>query len=234
VAAAMHARMTALGVPHLWLDATMVARVEERFPTVAAACRKIGVDPGTEPIPVAPGAHYACGGVAADMDGRTSVPGLFAVGEVACTGVHGANRLASNSLTEAMVTGRRVGDLLGRDLPSAAEPARIADGIGADAGASTDVAAGTGGAVGAAPGERARLAATMSRYAGVLRDRSGLEELLRLLDQSPGSVTLDLATVEATSLHTVSRLVAVAALNRKESTGCHRRADAEISREAAA
>jgi L-aspartate oxidase len=215
VAAAMHARMMARGVPHLWLDATMVAGVEERFPTVAAACRKLGIDPGAEPIPVAPGAHYACGGVAAGMDGRTSLPGLFAVGEVACTGVHGANRLASNSLTEAMITGRRVGDLLGRDLPSATETARVA--------------AGAAGAVGAAPGERASLAAAMSRYAGVLRDRAGLEELLRLLDQTPGSATLDLATVEATSLHTVSRLVAMAALNRKESRGCHRRADASPS-----
>jgi L-aspartate oxidase len=149
------------------------------------------------------------------MDGRTSLPGLFAVGEVACTGVHGANRLASNSLTEAMITGRRVGDLLGRHLPSATEPARIA--------------VGAAGAVGAAPGERTSLAAAMSRYAGVLRDRSGLEELLRLLDQTPGSATLDLATVEATSLHTVSRLVAMAALNRKESRGCHRRADASPS-----
>jgi L-aspartate oxidase len=257
VAAAMHERMMTLGVPHLWLDATMVAGVEERFPTVAAACRKLGIDPGAQPIPVAPGAHYACGGVAAGLDGRTSVPGLFAVGEVACTGVHGANRLASNSLTEAMITGRRVGDLLGSDLPSVAGQARItgaadtdaADTDAADTDAADTDAADTdasdtgggadgadagggeaGGVVGAAPGGRAALAAATARYAGVLRDRSGLEELLRLLDQSPGSATLDLATVEATSLHTVSRLVAIAALNRTESVGCHRRrSEAEIS-----
>jgi L-aspartate oxidase len=228
VAAAMHARMMTLGVPHLRLDATMVAGVEERFPTVAAACRKLGIDLAAEPIPVAPGAHYACGGVAADMDGRTSVPGLFAVGEVACTGVHGANRLASNSLTEAMITGRRVGDLLGRDLPSATEPTRITDGTGAGAGAASGGMA-SGGVVGAAPGERASLAGAMSRYAGVLRARDGLEELLRLLDQSSGSATLDLATVEATSLHTVSWLVAMAALNRKESRGCHRRSEASAN-----
>ncbi len=71
----------------------------------------------TEPIPVAPGAHYACGGIRADMTGRTSLTGLYAVGEAASTGVHGANRLASNSVTEALITGRHAGDLLGRDLP---------------------------------------------------------------------------------------------------------------------
>ena len=90
----------------------------------SALCRARGIDPVTEPIPVAPGAHYACGGIRAGMDGRTSVPGLYAVGEAASTGVHGANRLASNSLTEALITGRRAGDLLGQDLPEpSAQPA---------------------------------------------------------------------------------------------------------------
>jgi len=103
----------------LWLDATGLGRVvlERDFPTVTALCRAHGIDPVTEPVPVAPGAHYACGGIRADMDGRTSVPGLYAVGEAASTGVHGANRLASNSLTEALITGRRVGERLGRRRP---------------------------------------------------------------------------------------------------------------------
>jgi L-aspartate oxidase len=219
VAAAMHSRMTALGVPHLWLDATMVKDVEDRFPTVAAACRKAGIDMAADWIPVSPGAHYACGGVVADMDGRTSLPGLFAVGEVACTGVHGANRLASNSLTEAMTMGRRIGNALASDLPAAVSPAQSAPA-----------------AIGAAPSQRASLAAAMSRLAGVQRDRAGLEELLRLLDATPGSAVLDLATVEATSLHTVSALVAEAALRRTESRGCHRRSDSipATSTEAAA
>jgi L-aspartate oxidase len=208
VAAAMHSRMTALGVPHLWLDATMVEDVEDRFPTVAAACRKAGVDMATDRIPVAPGAHYACGGVVADMNGQTSLPGLFAVGEVARTGVHGANRLASNSLTEAMTMGRRLGEALGDDLPEAVVPApRTLSGTGA------------------APAGRGSLAGAMSRLAGVQRDRSGLEELVRLIDSAPGSARLDLATVEGTSLHTVSALVADAALRRTESRGCHRRSD---------
>ena len=117
VAAEMHRVMTADDPPaeHLWLDATGLSRaeLETHFPTVTAACRAAGIEPSRTPIPVAPGAHYACGGISADMTGRTSVAGLYAVGEVAATGVHGANRLASNSLTEAIATGRRLGRLLG-------------------------------------------------------------------------------------------------------------------------
>ena len=98
---------------NLWLDvrALGASRLEHDFPTVTSICRSLGIDPATEPIPVAPGAHYACGGVWADMDGRTTVRGLYAIGEVASTGVHGANRLASNSLTEALIMGRRMGQL---------------------------------------------------------------------------------------------------------------------------
>ncbi len=115
---------------HLWLDATTVGRavLDRDFPTVVRLCRARGIDPAAEPIPVAPGAHYACGGIRAGLDGRTSLPGLYAVGEAASTGVHGANRLASNSLTEALITGRRTGELLGRDLPRAAGLAAAASG----------------------------------------------------------------------------------------------------------
>jgi len=211
VSAAMHARMATAGAAHLWLDATMVgrSRLEEGFPTVTAACRKRGIDPAADPIPVAPGAHYACGGIQADLDGRTSLPGVFAVGEVACTGVHGANRLASNSLTEAMIMGRRLGEMLASELPAAIALSRLAP---ADEGV--------------APSARTALTQAMSRYAGVQRDETGLRTLLGLLDQAPGSSTLDLATVEATNLHAVSSLVAAAALARRQSRGCHRRSDA--------
>ena len=93
---------------HLFLDARHLGRgvLERRFPTVLAACRDLGIDPVREVVPVAPGAHYTCGGIAADLAGRTDVGGLYAVGEVAGSGVHGANRLASNSLTEALLAGR--------------------------------------------------------------------------------------------------------------------------------
>jgi L-aspartate oxidase len=196
---------------HLWLDATRLGRrVEREFPTVTAACRSRGIDPVTQPIPVAPGAHYACGGIAADMNGRTTVEGLFAVGEAASTGVHGANRLASNSVTEALIAGRRAGDLIGRDLPrrrTGLRPPPAGPGV--------------------SPVARPDLAAALSRHAGVLRDRAGLESLLEMLDQAPpADGAADLAVAEATSLHTVSVLVAVAALARAESRGCHRWRDA--------
>jgi len=224
VAAAMHARMAAGGGPadHLWLDATGLgpAALETGFPTVTAACRAYGIDPVTDPIPVAPGAHYTCGGIRAGLDGRTSVPGLFAAGEAAATAVHGANRLASNSVTEALIAGRRTGGLLGRDLPP-----RV-----------TGLAAPPPGP-GVASAARDRHAAAMSRHAGVSRSAAGLTALLEvlaaaapagLLTAAPpaGAAPLDLATVEATNLHTVSVLVAAAALARAESRGCHRRSDA--------
>jgi L-aspartate oxidase len=111
VAARMAEAIAAGDAGHVWLDATELGRdlLEDGFPTVSTACRKHGIDPVTEMIPVAPGAHYSCGGILADLDGRTSLPGLYAVGEAASTGVQGANRLASNSVTEAIIAGRRTG-----------------------------------------------------------------------------------------------------------------------------
>jgi aspartate oxidase len=105
VAKAIHRRMRERGDDHVLLDARHLGEdlLLSRFPTIVARCREAGVDPVVEPIPVAPAAHYASGGVRTDLDGRTDVPGLYACGEVACTGVHGANRLASNSLLEGLV-----------------------------------------------------------------------------------------------------------------------------------
>jgi L-aspartate oxidase len=211
VSAAMQQRMARGDGPadHLWLDATGLGRavLERDFPTVTALCRDRGIDPAAEPVPVAPGAHYACGGIRADMDGRTSVPGLYAVGEAASTGVHGANRLASNSLTEALVTGRRTGERLGRARPGPMTELRLPP-------------AGPG----VNPPSRAAMAAAMSRDAGVLRNQADLERLSQTLSQVPPAAgnRLDLATVEATNLHTVSVLVAASALARAESRGCHR------------
>ena len=213
VAAAMHERITRSGSDHLWLDATALGRtaLEEGFPTVTAACRARGIDPVTDPIPVAPGAHYACGGIRAGLDGQTSMPGLFSVGEAAATGVHGANRLASNSLTESLITGHRAGNLLGRHLPEQRRNLRPpAHGPGVSA------------------AHRPALAEAMSRHAGVARHAAGLRRLLAELNSvSPSDESsLSLATVETVSLHTVSLLVATAALARAESRGCHRRSDA--------
>jgi L-aspartate oxidase len=225
VAAGMVARMAQApeGIDdHLWLDATALDRrlLTRRFPTVLARCREAGIDPVSDPIPVAPAAHYACGGLLADLDGCTTVPGLFAVGEVACTGVHGANRLASNSLTEALVAGRRAGREVSRSpsvgsVPVEAAAARSPDRPGT-----------------VAPSSRALTAALTSRYAGMLRDAAGLAVLLEHLGRVAVSDTPagDLATIEATNLHTVSSLVAAAAAARLESRGCHRRSDAPNAR----
>jgi L-aspartate oxidase len=223
VSAVMHERIGA-SARHLWLDATALGAdvLQTGFPTVTAACRARGIDPVTEFIPVAPGAHYSCGGIQADMDGCTSVPGLYAVGEVASTGLHGANRLASNSLTEAMIAGRRVGRACG--VPRGPGSARSSATPLPPSGAGVSAAS------------RSVLATTMSRYAGVLRDRAGLDALLRDTREIPGAreetagsvraEELDLAIMEATNLHAVSVLVATAALWREESRGCHRRRDA--------
>src|SRR5215204_3356706 len=119
---------------HVLLGAThMGERFYERFPSITAACREAGIDPARDRIPVAPAAHFACGGVPARLDGTTAMPGLFAVGEAACTGVHGANRLASNSLTEGVVAGTRLGRDLAWELPARVdatpgdEPAGVLD-----------------------------------------------------------------------------------------------------------
>ena len=108
VSRAMNRRMLDQGVDHLWLDATGLDAFDDRFPTIGAALRPIGLDPSVDWLPIAPAAHYFGGGVVTDLDGATSLPGLWAAGEVACSGVHGANRLASNSLLEGMVFGTRV------------------------------------------------------------------------------------------------------------------------------
>ncbi len=218
VSFAMLQRMNSADGPltHLWLDARSIGtkRLAREFPTIVEICRRVGIDPAKEPIPIAPGAHYACGGVRADLDGNTSLPGLYAVGEVASTGVHGANRLASNSLTEAVIAGRRLGQRLAQDDLRRRSYARPRS-------------EGRGPTHGVDATSRASLADQMSANAGVLRHRDGLEALLGALQAIPASQRgdLDLATLEATNLHTASLLVVSAALLREESRGCHRRVD---------
>ena len=216
VAAAISRRMAEApgGVDdHVYLDATaMGERFYTRFPSITAACRSIGVDPARDRIPVAPAAHYACGGVPARLDGTTALLGLYAVGEVSCTGVHGANRLASNSLTESVVAGTRLGRNLAWELPTetsdeenAPAPAGLVD-----------------------PEHKTAIRTLMSRHAGVLRDASGLDEAAVSLDgviADPGMVPPSQAAFEATNVATVARAVLAAAAARTESRGCHRRSD---------
>ncbi|MDP5182077.1 L-aspartate oxidase [Blastococcus sp. BMG 814] len=219
VSATVAAHLAATGADCVFLDATGLGAdfLENRFPGILRACRAAGSDPATEPVPIAPGAHYTCGGVLADLDGRTGVPGLFAVGEVACTGVHGANRLASNSITEGLVAARRCAALLDSTLPA---------GLPAEPVAARAVPSGA-----VDPAARAAIGVATSRLAGVMRTAGGLTELTGVLAGVPRtSGPLDLAAVEATAVHTVATLLAAAALARPESRGCHRRADAPGTR----
>jgi L-aspartate oxidase len=198
---------------HVYLDATsMGERFYTRFPSITEACRSIGVDPAHDRIPVAPAAHYACGGVPARLDGTTALPGLYAVGEVSCTGVHGANRLASNSLTESVVAGTRLGRDLAWELPAEA----VDDG--------DDSAAGL---IDAA--HKTAIRTTMSRHAGVLRDANGLAEaatILAAISADPlSSAAPSQAAYEATNIATVATALIASAAARTESRGCHRRSD---------
>ena len=208
VARAIHARMTRTGDPCVYLDARGIDDFERRFPTVTAACRAAGIDPTRTPIPVVPGAHYSCGGVVTDTYGRTELAGLFAAGEVGRTGLHGANRLASNSLLEGMVVGDRAG--------------RVAAAHAADAGPTravpTDRAARR-----ALP--RADLQRAMTRYASVVRDGDGLERLLKELDTAAPRALRCRTDFEDAALTATAEAVATAALARTESRGCHQRSD---------
>jgi L-aspartate oxidase len=208
VAGAIDTRLKASGDPCVYLDARHVSGVAHRFPTVTAACRQAGIDPERQPIPVVPGAHYSCGGVVTDVDGRTALPGLFAVGEVARTGMHGANRLASNSLLEGLVVGGRAGR-------RAAEHAAAAGLSGAEA---------PDRLVGQAL-ERRDLQAAMSRDASVVRDADGLLRLGDLLAMATTRPLRSRADVEDAALTLTARAVSVAALQRAESRGCHHRGD---------
>jgi L-aspartate oxidase len=195
----------------VWLDAREVPGLAQRFPTIVARCREAGIDPVTALVPVTPAAHYASGGLATDLAGRTTVPGLYACGEVACTGVHGANRLASNSLLEGLVFAGRIGEALGRELPVPA-PAEPADprpeGL-------VDAAA------------RADLTGTMSSRVGALRSGAGLAEAagrLAALEERTTAVP-GVPGWETTDLLTVASAITAAAAAREETRGCHWRED---------
>ncbi|MCQ4080995.1 L-aspartate oxidase [Streptomyces sp. RB6PN25] len=222
VAKGIMRRMHETGADHMYLDARHFGAEmwERRFPTILAACRANGIDPVTEPVPVAPAAHYASGGVRTDLRGRTTVPGLYACGEVACTGVHGANRLASNSLLEGLVFAERIAEDVTSSLRAPGAPVVPAP--------SRDPLL--------EPAVRYEVQRIMTEGAGVLRSAESLERagaaLARIQEQAVEALERDEKTAEpcvesweATNLCLVARVLVAAARRREETRGCHWRED---------
>ena len=253
VSRAILAAMMTHGSEHVWLDATGLDHFDRRFPTIHADLVDVGLDPRTDWLPVAPAAHHQCGGIVTDLVGATSMPGLWAAGETSCTGVHGANRLASNSLLEGMVFGPRAVEAIASGVRgcSASGAMRSVAGIGREAVGDRDVMDGddlviggvalpvsvpspdpTDGLLRAAEGDdladlRARLQQTMSVDAGVLRDE-------RSLINAAGVAAATLAAVDGRSgvdaaelrnLATIASVLVSAASARTESRGTHTRID---------
>ncbi|MET9804168.1 L-aspartate oxidase [Streptomyces sp. NPDC006368] len=222
VAKGIMRRMREQGAHHMYLDARHfgAGMWESRFPTILAACRAHGIDPVTEPIPVAPAAHYASGGVRTDLHGRTTVPGLYACGEVACTGVHGANRLASNSLLEGLVFAERIADDIAAH--TSREPGTPVPHPAPTLLPLLD------------PATRARIQHVMTTGAGVLRSARSLAAAAEELEAVHASAVAGedgkaaepgVDSWETTNLLCVARVLVAAARRREETRGCHWRED---------
>jgi L-aspartate oxidase len=231
VSRAIAVQLQATGTDHVWLDATMIDDFPRRFPTIWEACRSAGLDPTEEWLPVAPAAHYMSGGVVADLDGATSLPRLWSCGETACSGVHGANRLASNSLLDGLVFGVRVVDAIGRGKtepePTGAMAGVLEVSCVAPAAEDpvvlpkqdpTDPAA-----------LRASIQRVMAQDCGVTRDAEGLrlagETLTDLAQLAEDLPPRQPATYEAMNLARVARAIVANSAAREESRGAHTRRD---------
>jgi len=203
--------------------------VAERFPNIVKTCAQYGIDVFKEPVPIAPAAHYMMGGIKATVSGQTSVPGLYAIGECACTGLHGANRLASNSLLEAGVMALNLADLLLGDTACFLPPTKEAQDFN-DAKDERILL----------PHDLQAFRRQMYRYAGLVRSQAGLKMLLDSpaiaveqsidldLDLVPGSdlnIELTVEQYSARNIYQVGMIIARAALLRKESRGAHLRDD---------
>ena len=218
VAKGIMKEMAREGVDHVYVDGRALGEEvwRVRFPTIWNSCRQAGIDPAHDLIPVAPASHYFCGGVETDLDGATNLGGLYACGELASSGVHGANRLASNSLLEGLVFASRIANRLHVDLPRRR----------------------TGAVDQREPGliDRAVVPAlqqAMSRHAGGLRSAAGLDACAAELSQLAGKTATEagLDTWEATNLMTVAIALVASARLREESRGAHWRDDFEGRRE---
>lgn len=200
VSRAIAMRLRELGEDHVYLDARAVPDVRERFPTVTAGVATAGLDPATDLLPVAPAVHYACGGIATDVSGRTGVPGLYAAGECSRTGLHGANRLASNSLLEGLVVGKRVGEDAARAASESwREPGEVRRRVNRPR---------------LWPRDLARLQRAMTDGAGVTRTAGSL-----------AGAAATLASLPDAPETAVAREIVAAAASRTATLGCHTRLD---------
>ncbi|MBV6404284.1 MAG: L-aspartate oxidase [Flavobacteriales bacterium] len=220
VARAIHREMMHAGVPHVWLDAGPIGveRFAQEFPGIALACRAHGLLPGRDLLPVMPAVHYMCGGLRTDDRGRTSIPGLFALGECAGSGVHGADRLASNSLLEALVIPKRAAEITWDEISGTPVlPSRI---IRRDRLAKRPVEV--------VDRAMAALTHTMTKHVGIIRTEHGLQHSLRAINRISRQVQpiwerrrWTTALMDLRDLLVVARAVAEAALNEPESVGAH-------------
>jgi L-aspartate oxidase len=202
-------QMQESGQPHVWLDAMKVKDFKNRFPTIYASCIANEIDPTKEKIPVAPASHYASGGVKVDLNGQSSIAGLYICGESACTGAHGANRLASNSLLEGLVFGARIAAALSKQLPAQEEPIYDTNTTLLD------------------PKIVLPLQISMSEGAGVMRSESSLQKTLQTLNELSKLTSTEprIESWEASNLHLLATAIVKSALTRKESRGSHWRSD---------
>lgn len=219
VARAIDAEIQQQALPHVWLDVRHlgVEAIHHHFPTIQAHCASRGLDITQQPIPVVPAAHYSCGGVATDLSGATGVPGLFAIGETACTGLHGANRMASNSLLECLVFARSCAQTIQSAAPAQQDfdvkPPTLP---AAEGDIDAQVAA-----------LRQQLRVTMSQHVAIVRSVAGLASASAVLDDIASSLaeisatqtTADLQRLQ--QLTNLARLTVIAAQQRHESRGLH-------------
>ena len=238
VARAITAKLIEQDTDHVWLDATGLEHFDERFPTIAADLYAAGLDPARDWLPIAPAAHYHCGGVLTDLNGATALPGLWAAGEVANVGVHGANRLASNSLLEGMVYGPRVIEAIGQGVYGAEPSGAMRAALGPGPLDDSDVIGGRRitrprptrepPAVGDVAMLRSLLQRTMTRCAGVLRSAASLDEARRAADAVGAQAVAEPPSpgrAELLNLVEVAWAVLAGASAREESRGCHTRED---------
>jgi len=210
VAKEISRQMSKSGAKHVWLDAKSIVDFKDRFPTIYSSCSQIGIDPSKDLIPVAPASHYASGGIRTDLNGHSSVPGLYAVGETACTGAHGANRLASNSLLEGLVFGARIAEDIAKNLPTWEQP------VGNDP---IEILI--------SPSVRGEMQRAMSRGASVVRTKDSLSKTLETLNRLKDATTIyaNVDAWETTNLYLLATAITRSALERTESRGSHTRDD---------